>query len=1123
MLRRLGNLIEKRPWLVIGFILLITIGFSILIPGLEMKTDFKDFMPEDEVVETYWKVVETFGQSQVMLFLYIEKLQSESTITADALREIQHIEKELLKLDVVDSAISIITLIDQICFLEFGDSMENCTDDQLITVVNDILIDDLPKSIQIFDKNDPNEEVDFNRYPKISKGKSIDEIDIKNCFIAYNNESFTFTFEVYDLAAFESKIKSPIPFINVVEWYLDFENLIRPDPQLDIDYRISAHIEPKHSLWEIGKGPLQNLKTIFENIKNKELFNSYKKEAYLWIKAPEMPMYFPISLESADINFDTQKNLINIEVSRDELGKYGVALQYGFMKLPAKLTNFKAGTRYYQSPIGKLPWLRVSANTSFIFDTLDKIINRPILGNVANKLLNKFANLSYEDFDELFENTDEFISLPDQIALKDMEESWVISDVSPDSGISENLLFVKTNLFDELRVNILGVISNDYEKTKKPLATIMILSLNVSWDYDSQASTSEFLIEKIEEVDSRNNYVSVEVTGDTVISLQMNEATTEANTIIVPMIFIMIIAVLFISFRRASYVILPLLALVVSTIWIFGVMVLLDLTFTTMSIAIIPLVLGLGVDYSVHLSHHYRLELSKGKTPAEAIKKSVFEIGTAMFLAMITTVIAFLSFLSASIPPLRDLGLLLALGIFFTFITAITLQASVRYIIDRKKRRFSKLIKKSFKLNIFMGRLAKVILNHQKKILAAIIIITIVAGVGATQIKTGFDLYSFLPEDNPAMDVFGKIEEGFPFIGQVQEYIFLEGDIADVKALNGIMKTHDNLEDDSFVAKNSDGSANAQSIYTIIYQAVSNNESMIGEFDLDETTKLPKTDENVKRLYDYLWNSFEYGIQTRLNIHKTDSGRYDAAVIRIYINFASTSHQESNLERNLEILSDEFHEDLEDYGDVKAIATGQWIITHKITSELTNSQILSTAISLFLATIVLVIAYRRLTLGFIVIIPVLISIVWILGTMYFIGYNLDVLTITVTSLTIGIGIDYAIHATERFKLVADKTGDITAALCETIEKTGGALLIAALTTILGFGMLIFAPIPPQAQFGVIMVMTIAFSLITSLSILPLILVRWAKWSKKKKGYIISPKPADKEYVNEVLNNKKSED
>ena len=172
-----------------------------------------------------------------------------------------------------------------------------------------------------------------------------------------------------------------------------------------------------------------------------------------------------------------------------------------------------------------------------------------------------------------------------------------------------------------------------------------------------------------------------------------------------------------------------------------------------------------------------------------------------------------------------------------------------------------------------------------------------------------------------------------------------------------------------------------------------------------------------------------------------------------------------------------------------------------------------------LATIVLIIAYKRLTLGLIVIIPVLISIVWILGTMSFIGYSLDVLTITVTSLTIGIGIDYAIHATERFRLVADKTGDIEIAVTETIEKTGGALLIAALTTILGFGMLTFAPIPPQAQFGVIMVMTIAYSLITSLSILPLILVHWARWMKKRKGFIISDKPVEEDYFNELNSNK----
>jgi predicted RND superfamily exporter protein len=568
-------------------------------------------------------------------------------------------------------------------------------------------------------------------------------------------------------------------------------------------------------------------------------------------------------------------------------------------------------------------------------------------------------------------------------------------------------------------------------------------------------------------------------------------------------------------------VLLPLLALVVSTIWIFGTMVLMGITFSTISIAIIPLIMGLGVDYSVHLSHHYRLELSKGKTPAEAIKRSVLEVGNAMFLAMLTTVIAFLSFLSATIPPLRDLGILLALGILYTFITAITLQAAIRFIIDKKKREFFKGKKKSFKLNIYMGKLARTILKHQKKILASIILITVIAGLGATQIETGFDLYSFLPEDNPAIDTFSKVEEDFPYVGQVQEYILLLGNVANTNVLNGMMKTHENIKDDTYVARNSDGSTNTESIYTIISHAVNNNESMIEEFNLDERTKIPKTDTDVIRLYDFLWNSLEYGIQTRLAINRTEEGNYDAAIIRMYINIVTTGREGADLDKDLEILYNEIQEDLADYGkDIKAIPTGQWSITHKITSELTSSQLLSTTISLILATAVLIIAYRKLTLGLIAIIPVLISIVWILGAMFFIGYSLDVLTITVTSLTIGIGIDYAIHTTERFKLVADKTGDITAAISETIEKTGGALLIAALTTILGFGMLLFAPIPPQAQFGVIMVLTIAFALITSVLVLPLILARWAKWSKKTKGFIISPKPVDEEYLNEVKNNKK---
>ena len=109
----------------------------------------------------------------------------------------------------------------------------------------------------------------------------------------------------------------------------------------------------------------------------------------------------------------------------------------------------------------------------------------------------------------------------------------------------------------------------------------------------------------------------------------------------------------------------------------------------------------------------------------------------------------------------------------------------------------------------------------------------------------------------------------------------------------------------------------------------------------------------------------------------------------------------------------------------------------------------------------------------------------------------------VTSLTIGIGIDYAIHATQRFRLIADRTGNVEKAVSATIGHTGSALFIAALSTTAGFSMLILAPIPPEQQFGLITSMTIIYSFIASIFVLPPILMIWGKWRKKRLGYIIS--------------------
>jgi len=1116
ILNQFSNIIEKHPLLVIIIILFITVGFAIIIPSLQIKTDFRDFAPDDETTKATLRIGDYFSQNYQIMFLFVEKQKADSVLTPQALREQNYVQKEIKNLDNVVNVFGISTLINQLCILEFGQPFENCTDEQINIAIKDLLETQGTNNIEILAKDDPNEKIDYNKYPRISKGKSINDIDVKNCYIDFTEETVKFSIEVYELSSFESKLKSPIPGVNVVEWYIDFENLIKPDERLNVSYRITAHLEPKNVLWEIGKGPINNLKAFIRHIKERQLFNTYKKEAYLWIRPPDQTIYLPLPLKSAEVNFNFNKDIIDIKISRGELGGYGIAPQYSGIELPAKLTNFKLGTRYYQAPFFKLPWLRISINTSFLFKKIEKIIGRPILGKIVEKMFKKYANISWEDFDKLFEMTEDYISVPDQLTLKDIEQSWINLDIAPDNGVSKNLLYYKSFLFDELQIAAKEFLPASYEINKKSDSCLIIASINLSTESEENQRFNKYIKQEVEKLDEKSDFIKIQSTGEGIITTEINEITSDANQIIIPMIFIVIIAVLIISFRNISYMFLTLTALAVSLIWLFGTMILLGMAFNIIAVAIIPLILGLGVDYSVHTLHNYRIEIGRGKTPSEAIKLSIIEIGSAMLLSMITTVIAFLSFLSASIAPLRVFGIILALGIIYTFITAITLTTSLRYLLDRKKKKYDKKKKKSISLNIYMNKIAKIALKHQKKIILITILITITSAIGASQIKTGFDYYSFLPKENPSIQLYEKIYSEFPFSSQDMEYILIEGDVATVDGLKGIAKTHQNFNNDNYIAKKADGTQKTSSIYTIITQAVNNNKSLIKEFNLDEKTYIPKTNKDVKRLYDYLYNDLVYGIQSKTSIHKSKNGIYNATIIQIYITIVSEGRKTEELDKDLRKLNQELNDDISYYGrDTKAIVTGILTITYKITKSLTESQFLSTGLCIILSLIILIFVYKRFTLGLVAMIPVFITIIWILGTMYFIGYSLNILTIMVTSLTIGCGIDYAIHATERFRLIADKTGNINSAVVETISRTGGALLIAAFTTVLGFIILIFAPIPPQVQFGVITAITITYAFLLSVLVLPLVLAHWANWTRKRKGYIISKTPADEKYVREI--------
>ena len=1103
ILDTLGGFIVKKPWIIIGIILIITIGFASLIPSLEMETSTDDFLPDTELVDANERIEDYFGQTGDIVMILVERQSAQNVSTTKALKEEYKVIKDLKNIEVVNNSISLVGFVDIMCQLEFGETFDNCTDQQIITAYNDLMAVIQKDEVKQLKTDDPNEKIDFSPYPRLSEGIAIDNLDIKNYFIKTTNETFIFTIEIYELPDFNKKISPPHRKINTWEWYINFANLIVPDKRLEMDYQIAVHIEPTNPLWEIGNGLIGNIRSLFQNIFNNQLKNTYKAEVYLWIKAPDQDISFPLILKTGKINFNNAENRIIVEINKDELGKYGIAPKFGSFELPAKIGNTKAGVRVYKNPIFNKPWSGITVNISYIKNFIDQIQNKPIAKSISTRILNKFGDFSWEDFEELFNMLNNGNFSKESLSLKDLEQGWITLDEAPDVDKSESILFIKPFFLEDLKLSSLIFLSKDFEELSGPSATLIILQLNGSSNgmMDTGESSKE-IIAILKESDSRENYVSMKATWGGRISDELNEITEEANMIIVPGIFIVICLILLIMFKRLSYVILPLVSLSVSMIWIFGTMVFLGISFTTMAVAIVPLLMGLGVDYSVHLFHNYRVELKNGKTPGEAITASIKDVGMAMFLATFTTVIAFLSFLTASIPPLRDFGILCAIGIIYTLITAITLQTSFRYILDRKKKTdILKINDKKISLDRSMEKFSVLVLKQRRLIIILSIVITAVMISGATQVETTFDMNDFLPEGNEAMELIIDIREIFPSSSESQEYILIEGNVASIDTLKGIGETYENLRNDAYVAKTPNGDPKEDSILSIIRNAIKSNSSLVSEFNIN-SNGIPQNNNDVIRIFDYLYNNNDYKFDVQRVLHKQGE-IYDATIIRIYSRITYSDDDTVDTNEQMGILYSEIKNDMENYGDADVIVTGAYSSMYTIMNSMTESQIISTTISIILAALVLIIVFRNLILGLITIIPVAICMIWIVGTIYFIGYSFNIMTIMVTSLTIGIGIDYAIHTTQRFRLIADRSGNVEKAVSETIGHTGSALFIAAVTTTAGFSMLILAPIPPEQQFGIITSMTIIYSYITSILILPPILMKWGKWRKKRKGYIIS--------------------
>ncbi|MGQ9582319.1 MAG: efflux RND transporter permease subunit [Thermoplasmatota archaeon] len=618
--------------------------------------------------------------------------------------------------------------------------------------------------------------------------------------------------------------------------------------------------------------------------------------------------------------------------------------------------------------------------------------------------------------------------------------------------------------------------------------TVVVANLNGSWSGEARKSAAALVVKRVGAL--RLNEVSFQATSTPLITREVDRATVEDNLPIALTILTVVCVILALSFRGLSYVLLPVAAIVMAGVWTFGVAMFLGIRLIAIDIAVIPLIVGLGVDYFIHVSARYQEELRGNGSPGRAMSAALRGIFAPLSLALVTTIASFITNVFTGIQPIREFGLLCALGVGSCALLSVTFYPACRILVDRRSRnpRVRSLRDvRLFSHGIALG--AQTVRRYPAVVLALVAALSAGALFGALNLRTEFGVEDFVQESWPEMRAVREMRDAFPAASMYQSYVLLEGEVATPAALRTIHAIHRAAEGDRYVVRANVSGAEVpkvQSVVSVIRSAARLDPSVCERYrvDTDGGPMANCTAADVAALLDFLRSSGTFSEALGGVVHFGKG--YDAAVVRVY-NFVRDTSEGRQM----------YSELLADAGGRGAV-TGGVILTLRTLDAFRESQVSSTIFAILFAAVFLIVVYRNVALGVVSILPVVISSLWVLGTMYILSISLNALTLTVTALTIGLGIDYTIYITQRFRqeLMGRCPGE---AIQTTIVNVGSAIFLCTVTTWAGFGVLCLSPMPMTQQFGLITAATILYSFTMAIFVLPILLEAYSRMRALKPG------------------------
>ena len=605
------------------------------------------------------------------------------------------------------------------------------------------------------------------------------------------------------------------------------------------------------------------------------------------------------------------------------------------------------------------------------------------------------------------------------------------------------------------------------------------------------------------------------------VAIDPNLESQDQGRTAIPFIFATVVAVLVvigISLRSWRVVLLTAVGLAMLIVWLKGISNLIGLKAGLVVELIVPIaMISLGVDFAIHAIHRYREE----RTQTDLDQRMALRAGFAgvmpvrLVLAMLTDGMAFFSNTVSGIESIVGFGIAAGIAVMSSFIImgifvplvfmrmdarSETGQANSEPVSDPGPSANSSQSSRALSAEWVVARLARSCFI----VLPVVAVLTGVALLFASRLEAQLDVKDFFDSDSDFVVGLDKLDQHAGATQGEPGIIYIEGDLSSSESLEALRELQSKLKANPYVAKGVDGEPTLYSTTVFelmerligseyaLYQVELVTEQAITDTDGD---KMPDTQAQIRAAFDYI---VDRGVpldestlaftpsQVQGSLFHDPSG-HDPDALQIRVGLPGTREQSlvsgtrQAVEADLEFL--------EDVPSISAAGlTGSALTRAASLDAAVRSLLISLPIAVASCFLVVAVFMRSVRYAIVTIIPIGLVVTWLYAMMHLMGFHLNFVTATIGAVSIGVGVDFSIHMTQRFREEMGGVGDGMRAMERTARGTGTALMASAGSSICGFAIMALAPMPMFSAYGILTAVMVLMAAAAALLVLPSLLL-----------------------------------